>query len=73
MPEKTVQVVMMQPRGNPLKGGILARGATVDLPETWAERFIKDGAAVAATAATPKPAKEKPAKAETQTAKAKKK
>ncbi len=44
-------------RGNPLDGAIIASGATLDIPEPWASRFIEDKTAVevkADKAETPK-------------------
>ena len=56
----TVKVRMLVPRGDPRKGGILARGAKVDLPEAWAARFIADGTAVEAEAKEPAKPKAEP-------------
>lgn len=52
---------MIMSRGNPAGGMIIRAGATVDLPEFWADKFIADGSAeeVAATPKTEKPAAEK--------------
>lgn len=40
----------MQRVGNPLDGAILAPGATVELPEVWADRYIANGSAELVTA-----------------------
>lgn len=46
----TKKVRIMQRVGNPLDGAILAPGATVELPEVWADRYIANGSAELVTA-----------------------
>lgn len=38
----TRKVKMLIPRGSPTDGAMLQRGATVELPEYWADRFVED-------------------------------
>lgn len=59
----TKKVRIMARVGDPKTGAILAPGATVDLPEVWADRYVAQGKAelVKAKAKTDetKPAKKK--------------
>jgi hypothetical protein len=41
----TRKVIVTARVGDPKSGGILAPGATVELPEFWAERYVSQGKA----------------------------
>mgnify|MGYP003443792673 FL=1 len=55
----TKKVKILQRVGDPSSGAILAPGATADLPEVWADRYIASGHAELVTAAKPKDEKPK--------------
>lgn len=42
---KTLKIRMKVSRGNPSTGTIIRAGATIDIAEFWANRFIADGSA----------------------------
>lgn len=46
----TKKVRILERVGDPGSGAILAPGATVDLPEVWADRYIAQGKAEAVVA-----------------------
>lgn len=55
----TKSVKILERVGDPRSGAIIAPGATVDLPEVWADRYIAQGKAELAAAAKPKAEKSK--------------
>lgn len=59
----TKKVRLIEPVGDPRSGAILARGATVDLPEVWADRYVAQGKAELVSGKRSEPADVKPAKA----------
>jgi len=58
----TKSVKILERVGDPRTGAIIAPGATVELPEVWADRYIARGKAEVAVTATAKPKAEKKAK-----------
>jgi len=53
----TKKVRILQRVGDPGSGVILAPGASVELPEVWADRYIANGSAELIEAKTAKPEK----------------
>ncbi len=56
------KVRIMRRVGDPRSGVILAPGASVELPEVWADRYIANGSAELIEAKASEPAKTKTAK-----------
>lgn len=60
MANATKKLRFLQSRGNPADGSVIARGATIEIGEPWASRFIADGTAVVVEEKAVKPKDEKP-------------
>lgn len=59
----SIKVIMLRSWGDPTNGGgILRSGATVDLPEFWAKKFVNEGTARAVESEGGKSGKTEPQK-----------